>query len=483
MTILLINPPQYYPLGEEPIITFPLGLGYLSSILSKFNFNHKVNDYFVKYLKTKIKYKNGIIYGKDPNEIKEEIKIIKPKIILITCQSSSQYFIVENIVNIIKKTLPTCNIIIGGNHVSSEYENILNNKNIDFLVIGEGEKTIITIIKNIYNKKKLKNVKGIGYRLNNNKIINPSLNNIKNLNKIPFPAWNKFPIKTYLKTKKSHSLLPYQGKTIQIITSRGCPYNCSFCATQKISGSKWRSRSVENIITEIRTLKKKYNIQNIEFVDDNIALDSKRFKLLLNELKKEKIKWCVPNGICTNHLNKKLIRQMKNSGCYALFLPIETGNNKIKKLFSNKKLSKKHILKIINFTKKIKLYVVGFFIIGFQEETKKDIIKTINFIKKLNLDEIQVSILTPLPGSKLFQKHQNLINNFDELTAKEVNIQSNYLSNKKIKKLRNKAYIDFELNKLINNPGSYLNKFQLQRIWRYVKYFIISHKKNEIYYK
>lgn len=475
MKILLINPPQTYNLGENPFVVFPLGLGYIASVLKKNKFNISILDCIGEGNNNKTFYlKDKYLLGLSFNEIKHRIILINPDIVLISCSSSVQYNIILKIAEIVKKFNNSIKVIVGGHHVSALPKEVLKNKNINYIILGEGELTISKLINALSNNENIENINSLGYKKGKKIIINGKQDLVEKLDSIPFPARELFPFEKYATSKYKQSMLLTKRKVAEVITSRGCPYGCTFCASHLISGKEWRKRSVKNVIQEIKILVNNYDIEEIHFVDDNIILDKERFKSLCKELIKINIRWTVPNGINISCLDKNLIDLMKKSGCYALFMPIESGSEATLSKYIRKDINFTHIKTMVAYAYKEGFYQVGFFLLGFYEETREDIEKTIKFASELEIDEAHFSIVTPLPGSEYYKQVENLIQNYDYHSSKNANIDTKYLTKEMIEKLRNKAYLYFELNKLLKKPLSYFNKTQIKRLYRYGKYLTLS---------
>jgi len=477
MKILLINPPQVYNKGETPFLVFPLGLGYLAAVLRKNKFNIEILDCLGGGFHIKTKYlSNKYIIGLPFDKIRKKIQTSKPQVVMLSCYFSVQYHIIFHIANIIKSINKNIKVIVGGNPVSAKPKEFLKNANIDFAVIGEGELPLLNLLNSLINKANMHKINGLGFKKNKKIIINKKLNLVQKLDKLPFPAWDLFPIEKYLSSRYKHTMIAPNCRVAEVITSRGCPYSCTYCASQIVSGNRWRTRSISNVISEISTLKSKYNVREIHFLDDNLLYNRKRFEQLCKELINSRlnIKWTMPNGIQTNNLDEKLLVLMKKAGCYAIFLPIESTNQKIIKKHTNKKISLSHSKNIVKKAQELGLYLVGFFLIGFFEETKKDINNTIKFATDLGLDEAYFSIVTPLPGTRYYEEHSKSIDNYNYLSPKNANIDTKYLRRKEIEKIRDYAYMYFELHKLFSRPFSYLNFNQIKRIMRYLKYFLCN---------
>lgn len=453
MKVLLINPPQRYLRGEQARVGFPLGLGYIAAVLREYDV--EVLDCIGEGTNIRTPRDCDYILGLRKSKVRDRIKKIMPDIALISCQFASQYDLCVQISEDVKSINPDTKIIIGGNHASAIDKILEKEQTFDFIVSGEGEKSIRYLLNCIQK----------GKSPSKGKLIRKE--SIKNIDKISFPQWNLFPIKNYINSKIRHSFLPAK-RTIEVITSRGCPYDCCFCTSNKTGGRRWRARSVENIVLEIKTLIEKYNVEEIHFVDDNIAFDKKRFEILCKEIKKLHIRWTVPNGINVSHLDNNIIDIMKSSGCYALFLPIETGSQRIRDRYMNKPY--KDPKQIIDCARQTGLYTVGFFMIGFENEKREDIRSTINLAQKLGLDEVHFSIVSAIPGSEYFTDVSK--NRKIRFNNSKVANETKYLKKNEIETLRNEAYLKFELSKFFKHPFSINMSVQYLKYIRYIKYYI-----------
>lgn len=381
MRILLIQP-NY----DVHVIHPPLGLGYLASYL-----RIKGHQVFIF---------DATLKNASFDETSLAIRNFKPDLIGITVLSRGHNK-AENLIKFIRQVFPKIKIVVGGTQVTAFPKEVLSDLKADFAVVGEGEITLHELVEAIKERKTLSNIKGLAYFQDNKFKINSARELIKNLDDMPFPAWDLMPPSEY---KLAPILEPARAFPIApILTSRGCPYNCSFCASNVTWKRRLRFRSVENVLVEIKLLKEKYKVKEIHFCDDNFTADVTRAEEICEAMVREKINlpWQCPNGVRIDRLPLSLLQKMKASGCYAVGLGIESGNyDMLRKI--NKQLDLKIVSGVLKNLRTVGIESYGFFILGLPGETKKTANQTIDFALKNDFDRLWFNIFLPYPGSSSF---------------------------------------------------------------------------------
>jgi len=394
MKILLIRPPGtgFYSYG------FPLGVGYIAAILKKSGYNVIIYD----------------ALNDSPAFIREKISRENPDVIGISNQFSPQFDDVKSIARIAKDINKNFLVVAGGSHPSSCPSDFFNKTNcVDIVVIGEGEYTMLEIVQKISNNQPWQDIKGIAFKRNTEVIKNPIRPSIKNLDELPYPAYELFDMEVYFKLTNfslDRPTFAYPGseRAINLITSRGCPYNCVFCSIHSVMGNIWRAHSPEYVINHIKFLIEKYKIKHIHFEDDNLTLDKDRFKRMLDLILEAdlKISWDTPNGVRADILDEELLRKSKKAGCVYLVMGVESGDQAVLDKIVQKKLSLKAVETTSKLAKNVKLNLEAFFVIGFPGETIQNMRDTLNFAFKLQFRYGVYPILliaTPLPGTRLYE--------------------------------------------------------------------------------
>ena len=391
--VLLINPPtpDFVRSIDKHI---PNSLLYLGSSLQQDNHNVKLIDINNKSV-----------------DIENEINYFKPDLIGITCLFSGRFKNTMSLSRKIKGYSPELPIIIGGIHPTIFAKEILEDYScVDYICLGEGEKTL----RNFVNEKKLEGIDGLAYRESNKIKINPKTSFIKNLDELPFPAYNLINLKDY-HFNTSHWNNP-KGLPISIpvpiISSRSCPNRCTFCSMFLVHGEKWRPRSANNVVDEIEHLYNKYNQRYFSFMDDNMTLSKKRTLKITREIINRglDIQFDTPNGVAIKSLDKEVMDSLVEAGLVRICVAPESGSEFIRNKMMKKKLPTKDIYNFFEMVKDYKnLNVKAFFIMGYPQETKETLKETYDMIKKISpsLDQITIFDFIPYPGTEIFEYCKN----------------------------------------------------------------------------
>ncbi len=291
-------------------------------------------------------------------------------------------------------------IIVGGAHLSSVPEETMASfPHFDVGVIGEGEETLVDLLKAFENNIGLGNVKGIIYREGNKIITTEKRPPLKDLDCLSMPAWDILGdnmANFYRPSAPSYIRLP----STTIVTSRGCPGNCIFCNSKSIFG-RLRCFSADYVIGMLRHLTNKYRIRDISIYDDNFIFFKNRVKNICNAIINEKIDitWSCYSRV--DQGDEELFKLMKKAGCWQISYGIESGSQRILD-FMRKNVTLKQIVNTLTVTKKAGLRTRGFFMIGNLKENRDSILETINFMKEIPLDDFHFTYFTPLPGTEAF---------------------------------------------------------------------------------
>lgn len=307
-----------------------------------------------------------------------------------------------NVAQAIKSVIPTIKIFIGGPHVTAmPMETMQTWPYIDGCVLGDGELSFLKIVQNLQdNLEFYQGVNGLVWRRDDEIYTNPKKGHLRDLDTLPFPAWDLlkgFP-KIYRPTFHSYRRLPVAN----IATTRGCPHACSFC-DRSVFGRKTYSHSIDYVIAMINYLVKDFGIKEISIKDDMFILSPNRVIEFCRQLRNKKIDITWSCNARINSVDNELLREMKRAGCWMISYGIESGSPKMLKKMT-KGITKEQIVRALELTRQNNIVSKGFFMIGMPGETLTTLNETLDFIKKLPLDELNINFFTPFPGSRLFDE-------------------------------------------------------------------------------
>ncbi len=403
--VLLFIPPAFTFKDRIDVNPLPpLGLGYLGAVLENAGIEVKIVDCLLEGWHNRVKVaENTIRIGLSFERIEEIIRDFGPDIVGVNNLFTRQRENAHKIYALAKKVASTIITIAGGAHPTVMPELVLADSNVDYMVLGEGEDTIIDLVNVIEGKKNISTLDGIGYKENEKTKIIPKTRFIADLDRLPFPARHLLNMEGYFGLKHSHGTRR-KKRFSPIVTSRGCPAKCTFCSAYRVWGRKFRQRSPENVIAEMKEIKEKYGIEEIMFEDDNATLNVQRAEKLFDLMIKEKLNfvWDTPNGVAAFALDENLIDKMKKSGCYQLNLALESGNQQVLDNIIKKPLKLEKAKKLIKYAQKIGLEVDIFLIIGMPGETKEQMWDSFRLAAELEIYHPFISIATPYPGSELY---------------------------------------------------------------------------------
>jgi magnesium-protoporphyrin IX monomethyl ester (oxidative) cyclase len=407
MKVLLVSPPFTSYLRERSGMTLdePLGIAYIASVLLQNGFDVRILDSLASAPNSVEKDGDFFRYGLSLKSIQDIVKEYSPDLVGITSMFTIHAKGMHDSAKAIKeiKDVP---IIVGGAHPSSLPHWVLKDKNIDLVVQGEGEFTFLDIAKHIEKGRSIKDIDGTVV-MEDGKLKFNKPREFSDINSIPFPARQLLPMKTYL-SDFSRFKTAMRPPRANMVTSRGCPFNCVFCSIHSIWGHNWRGRNPESVVDEIEFLAKEYKVGEFAFQDDNVSLNRDRMEKICDDIieRKLKIKWCTPNGIAIWTLDKPLLDKMKKSGCYKLTFGIETGCLETQRFIRKTQINLEKAKEIIKYCNKIGLWTHSAFILGFPYETKQNIEETINFAIGTDLDMATFWISTPYPATDLYKIYE-----------------------------------------------------------------------------
>ena len=367
-----------------------------------------------------------------------------------------------------KETNPNTLVVLGGPHATFMDEQLLSeNSEVDVVVRGEGEQTLLELIDAFSksNLKDLNEIAGITFKKNGQIIRTPDRPLIQNLDELPRPAYEHFPLKKYR----------LFGKAIfPIMTSRGCPFQCSYCVSSRMSGIQFRARSPKNVVDELEWLKNTHGADAFSFYDDAFTLDIERAIEICEEIKKRKIglPWDCQTRV--DHISKKLLAKMREAKCQLISFGVESGCQKILDAVK-KRTTIEQNERAIKWAKEVGLPVTMSVIIGHPGETTDTLKQTLDFIRKVGPDYVYLTLATPYPGTDLRELVKklgwNMSMEWNKYDMQTPVFENPLLSNDKLMEARKKFYDGFYSPTYIlrqSLKGTFYNKIMARTAFNYI---------------
>jgi radical SAM superfamily enzyme YgiQ (UPF0313 family) len=419
MKILLIQPPvqDFY---QTAIRTQPIGLGYLAASLQKYGYKVEILDCQTErkrsipipselsYLKdfysfndrSPFKLYSGYYhFGIGWEEIRKKVEDSKADVFGISSNFTPYHGEALELAKIIKELDSRKIVVMGGAHVSCDPDGVLKSPLVDYVILGEGEIRFPLLLEQIEKgrTRKIKEMDGIGYRVDGEIMINPLQSFIQDLDSLPYPARELLDLDRYRIRKK---------RSTMIVTSRGCPHGCAYCSTHLIMGTSFRTRSPEDILQEMMECWNRYGIQIFDIEDDNFTFDKERAKklmtLVIETFGEQVLELTAMNGVSFASLDEELLRLMKRAGFKTINLSFVSTDFSIKESMKRPGLAI-DFKDIVDKAEQVNLNMIAYAILGMPGQTIEEMVDTLIYLMGKRV-LIGPSVYYPTPGTDLFKK-------------------------------------------------------------------------------
>lgn len=483
--VALVNPFQVTVSGYDvesvrckgQLVEPPLGLAYISAFIKRYGYEVKIFDAHLMAVK-------GFITGRYSsleeveNDLISELYEFGPDLIGVSCLFHFIYRTAHRIVRRVKERIKNVVTVMGGAYPTVSGEVALSDSSVDFIIQGEGEKPFFNLLETLNGRGDSGGfAAGIAYRNEKGQTVGiGTYAALDSLDDIPFPDRTDFVLEDYYRYGRHliQKFEEYEGRELKIATltaTRGCVFDCSFCISKRIWGGGLRTRNPENILREMEFLKKEHGIEYFAFNDDNLLINRKFSRALLQGMidSKLNVRWTTA-GMSVRGLNEELVQLAVESGCLVFNLAIESANQEV--LASIRKPVKidEAVCAVDTIRKHKNSYVMGLFMLGFPEETEEQFFKTIRFGKSLQCDWALYSCVTPFPGSDLYHETvekgmlpKDVQEDFEKLNFRSYILNPRHLSNEFVIKESYFANLDqnfFENPNLTRNIAIALSEFK-----------------------
>ncbi len=399
--IIFIVPPSRW---HDPRCS--LGVMYVSSYLRQYGHDNVILD-------DRIMEGHSLGGGTPITTIAEFIRRTQPTIVGITCLINEIRETVD-LNNAIKEVSPETKTLVGGTQAFDTPEIFLRN-GVDYVVRGEGELTTHELVETLCQGEEVGRVKGISWMKNGAVTHNRPRPPIMHLDDLPYPSYDLVNMRRHTAIH-SWVIRGMPLKTATVLSSRGCPYSCSFCECNAIFGKKVRYRSRDDIRGEVRLLRDNYGAEAIWFVDDALTMNKEHLNNVCDVMKELGMWWGCQGRV--NNVNTRMIKRMRETGCIQIDLGVESGSNRILREVIDKRITVEQTKIAFRICHKHNMRTLANLMIGLPTETKEEMLQTLRLGKEIDADSYVLSIATPMPNTKLW----DMVNpNIDEDKLYKIN--------------------------------------------------------------
>jgi len=359
----------------------PLGLAYIAAVLEQNGIEVKILDCTAEGQSEGVRYANGVRYGLTDRQIETEIADYKPDLVGVSCLFSNKAYDAHNVCAIVKEYNKNVITVMGGAHPTALPHETLWDSSVDYVVSGDGEYEMLAIVNGEFNKSE-----------------RPILDNL------PFPARHLLNMPKYMSGESPHSGLK-RIPMATIMTSRGCPGRCAFCAIRCMWGEEYRVRSPENVLAEIEHLIGTYHIKELHFEDDCLTANKKRAMSIFQGIIDRKFDLTLnsPSGLSVFAMDEELLNKMREAGYYSISLAIESGSQRVLKDLMHKNVDLIKAKRLVEYARSLGIKTKAFYILGYPGETKDEMNQTIDYAFEIGTDWSLFFPATPLPGTEMLE--------------------------------------------------------------------------------
>ncbi len=431
--VLLIRTDRKLPAW---LVSPPLGLMYLSAALK----HSRPGKHEVELLDLRF-------FSQPRKRLERRVLEFHPDLVGISSLSSEAPML-GLVAETVKSLNPDCRVIAGGPHTTVFYDQVLENRNVDYTVIGEGEKSFVDLVDRLSSGGEIEPLPGVAFQKGGELIFPGNREPIQDLDSLPFPDWDLLDLDAYLRVPDfSHHM--GRGRYMGLFTSRACPFQCAYC--HSIFGKSFRARSPENVLNEMKILRDEYRVREYQFFDDCFNFQRERAREIGERIAAEVpgAGLSFPNAVRGDLVDRDFLEVFRRAGAYAITFAVETASPRIQKLI-RKNLHLEKVRAAIVHADELGYFVQGFFMIGFPTETVEEIKQTIDFAVKSPLSAATFFIVVPYARTellKLFEKEgfSGSVEFKDCHYRSEKSVYS-ILTGLDLSRVQKKAYLRFYLN-------------------------------------
>jgi len=457
--IILINPNLVVQRNDPfttGIVYMPVGLAYVAASLREAGIPVQVIDSFAERPRQVQRVDKFTLLGLTCDEVLTRLPQ-DAGLVFLFALNLTNHIAAERIVRAIKQGRPDLPVVILENtqavtaYSLRQVMGVFFEAGADYVLTGEGECCAVELARALWGQgdhKPLDQLEGLG----SPSFFNPPGNVIEDLDALPFPAWDLFPLENYWKLRFAHGPQS-EDRYLPLLTSRGCPYPCRFCVTPATNGQKWRARSAVNVVDEVEYFLDEFGVHEFHIEDLNPTVSDSRTREIAGEIIRRglKITWKIVAGTKVETIrSEETLDLMAQSGCRYISISPETGSPRVLKLM-RKPFDLDHAVRLVKHMHRVGIRSQACFVLGFPGETEEDLQMTWDLAReltRLGVDEIAQFIITPVPGSAIFGE----LRGYTSLS--EMNFTPTWRADyRRLSKFRLRLYVAFLWWKLRHDPG------------------------------
>jgi anaerobic magnesium-protoporphyrin IX monomethyl ester cyclase len=408
---VLIEPPKFVKATNHLSIVAmpPLGLAYVAAALRAHGHDVKVIDAVGEAITRLTPFDVGrgiFLKGLTDEEIIARIPA-DAAMIGVSCMFSYQWLTVRGLLNSLKDRFPRVPLVVGGEHPTGLTEEVCSTSRVDYVVLGEGEETIVALAECVSEGRDASGLAGLASRTSDGSVrINPRRGRIKAIDAIEPPAWELFNLETYIEHNQPHGAS--RGRFIPVLATRGCPFQCTFCTSPQMWTTQWTPRDPARVVDEMESYMRRYGIVDFQFEDLTAIVRKDWILSFCEEIRRRKLAltFQLPSGTRSEAVDGEVAVAMKAAGCHEFAFAPESGDARVLQLIK-KKVSLPRMFDSARRTMQAGINVGCFFIIGFPEDTWRSILNTYGAIVRcawLGFSSVNVNAYSPQPNTESFRR-------------------------------------------------------------------------------
>jgi anaerobic magnesium-protoporphyrin IX monomethyl ester cyclase len=404
--VCLIRPPAVETFRFSSLsITPPLGLTYVAGALVAAGEDVRIVDAVAEAPEKHTRYFRGYLVGLRFDEIAARVPD-DTAVVGITALFTHEWPAITQLIEAIKRRLPDVPVVVGGEHVTSMPELCLLTSKVDYLVLGEGEETMVELVDALRRGAPMAEMLGIGYRSDDDIVVNPRRQRLLSIDDIARPAWDLIDLDTYHEHRWMGGMWS-QNKSVPILATRGCPYQCTYCSAPNMWTPRWVPRDPKLVVDEIEHYYHRFGARNFPFQDLTAIIQRQWIIDFCNELLSRglDITWQMPTGTRSEAIDAEVAQLLKKTGMISMAYAPESGSEATRQLIK-KKMKSDRMYESMRAAVAAELNVMVFMVIGFPHDTDEQLAENFDFlanIAEIGINDAAVGFYMALPGTQLFE--------------------------------------------------------------------------------